>query len=60
MQGFSDAYLSARVPPSVDLIVAAASYKDWIAIGDAPGEASPRRPALSVRFWRCAIGGPGG
>ena len=43
VQGFTDAYRTARVSRGVDLIVPASIYRQWIAAGDAPS----RFPAAS-------------
>ncbi len=48
VQDFADAYQAAHVSRGVDLIVPAAIYREWIAIGDAP-ESLPRGVLLSAQ-----------
>src|SRR6266851_2687906 len=47
-QDFADAYQAAHVSRGVDLIVPAAIYREWIAIGDAP-QRLPRGVLLSAQ-----------
>ena len=48
VQDFADAYQAAHVFRRVDLIVPAAIYTEWIAIGDAP-QRLPRGVLLSAQ-----------